>query len=461
MSEAILRFKKHCSACKKTYRRKHSCFARVRQISGIQSYLSGTSAEHQDLVSWAKAQFRELDVDTKTFLVNYLSEHHASIVNLTELCKHLMAASKVARQGSQLQILQLAEELLGPKLLNIKSELVHRKSIALRLQGNVHGSRNVIRAFLSSSGSQDLPDEDLAALHFSQATNLLYCFNFREAHSEIKKWVPDMSLPGRQGDLLWDQVFGIGRVFRGQGFLDDARKCFETCLDTTELSQPKRFLIISALADLYCELEYQNAEPRFLSQAGAMLEPEIQKLRLSRGTFKRSFRRLLLSLVEVRLRQGQINDAQELIWELLTIYMELKEPDIVDRLGHVRSLIALARVSPNPETALRAWTDVLAWNKFYNPDEQEVFTCGVVHLFLCITWYNIGNMEESIQSLYRALEVIREKPPQFLIPGIGTYLFHDVARQVKVLLHSGGLKLAKGSFDGVTFLRVCQMPKSS
>ncbi|KAI3338715.1 hypothetical protein F4824DRAFT_488434 [Ustulina deusta] len=313
---------------------------------------------------------------------------------------------------------------MSEAILRFKNELVHRKSVALRLQGNVHGSRNVIRAFLSSSGSQDLPDENLAALHFSQATNLSYCFNFREAHSEIKKW----------GDLLWDQVFGVGRVFRGQGFFDDARKCFETCLNTTELSQPKRFLIVSALADLYCELEYQNGETRFLSQAGAMLEPEIQKLRTSRGTFKRSFRRLLLSLVEVRLRQGLINDAQELIWELLTIYMELKEPDIVDRLGHVRSLIALARVSPNPGTALQVWTDVLAWNKFYNPEEQEVFTCGVVHLFLCITWYNIGNMEESIQSLYRALDVVREKPPQFLIPGIGTYLFHDVGRQVKVLI---------------------------
>ncbi|KAI0426283.1 hypothetical protein F5Y09DRAFT_319359 [Xylaria sp. FL1042] len=249
-----------------------------------------------------------------------------------------------------------------------------------------------------------------------------------------------MNPPGRQDHLLWDQVFCVGRVFRGQGRFDDARKCFETCLDTAGLSQPKHFLIVSALANLYCELEYQSAETRFLSQASGLLEPEIQRLRLGRGHYKRGFRRLLLSLVEVRLRQGLIDDAHNLIWELLAIYAEVKEPNVIDRLGHVRSLIALARVSPNPETALRGWMDVLAWNKFYNPEEQEVFTCGVVHLFLCITWHEIGNIEESTQSFYRALDVFSKKHPQFLIPGIGTYLFHDVSRQVQVLVHAGDLE---------------------
>ncbi|KAI1199474.1 hypothetical protein F5X97DRAFT_121797 [Nemania serpens] len=102
-------------------------------------------------------------------------------------------------------------------------------------------------------------------------------------------------------------------------------------------------------------------------------------------------------------------------------------------------LISLARMSLGLETTLHEWMDVLAWNKLYNPKEQEGFTCGVVHLFLCTTWHNIGNIKESTQSLYQALDVVSEKQPQSLIPGIVTYLFHDVSHQARVLVRSGDL----------------------
>ncbi|QSS60252.1 hypothetical protein I7I51_05049 [Histoplasma capsulatum] len=212
---------------------------------------------------------------------------------------------------------------------------------------------------------------------------------------------------------------------RGEGRFKEAKICFDTCLWTPGLRESKRFLVQSALADLYCELDYLQMEKQafYLSRAKAMVEPEIERLRLLSGQHLEGFRRLLLSLVEVKIRQGYYWDSDLLTRELITIYDNLREPDIVDRLGHVRALIAFARVAPSPEDALERWKDVLLWNRFYNPLEEEVFTCGVVYLFL---WFKLGDIDKSTECFQNAMQVIERKQRQFLIPGIGTYLFHDV-----------------------------------
>ena len=119
---------------------------------------------------------------------------------------------------------------------------------------------------------------------------------------------------------------------------------------------------------------------------------------------------MLLSFVEVKIRQGCYFDADLAARELLAMYGSMREPDIVDRFGHVRALIAFARVSPTSEDALKRWTDVLVWNRFYNPlEEEEVFTCGVVYLFLCIIWYMLGNSDKCIESFQNAMGVIEKK----------------------------------------------------
>ncbi|OAX84476.1 hypothetical protein ACJ72_01147 [Emergomyces africanus] len=102
-----------------------------------------------------------------------------------------------------------------------------------------------------------------------------------------------------------------------------------------------------------------------------MVELEIKRLRLSSGQHRKGFRRLLLSLMEGSEHSGPI--------------------------GYVRALIAFARFTPSPEDALKSWKDILLWNKFYNPLEEEVFTCDVIYLFLCITWYKLGDTDKSKQ----------------------------------------------------------------
>lgn len=364
----------------------------------------------------------------------------------TSLYTQLATAPKTITPASQIQSSQLGNLTIHPlERLNSEIEFIYRKSVALRLSGDNHGSQNIIRDFLSSLGPRDLSsNENLAALYISQATNHSYHFSFTEAHGELKKWTPDKNLPGRQKQLLWDQMLCIGRVVRGQGCFEAARTCFEQCLITPGISQSRRFLVKSSLADLFCELDYTTKSEKtpYLQQAAHLVEPDVQQFRSTSNHHQRGYRRLLLSLCEIKIIEHQYCDAESLVEELLDIYAKVHEPDIVDRLGHVRSLIAFARISPTPIIAIKRWKDVLAWNRRYNPGEEEVFTCGVVYLFLCLTWHSLGYMAESTENLQMAIKVLREKRPQFLIPGIGTYLFYDVNYQLRRLVDKGYLQLS-------------------
>ncbi|KFY28409.1 hypothetical protein V491_00478 [Pseudogymnoascus sp. VKM F-3775] len=316
--------------------------------------------------------------------------------------------------------------------LRQRAEITYKQSVLLRLKGNITDSVHIIKTFLLSLNNSELANGDLAALHLSQATNHAYCFNFEEAHREMKKWTPAPSLPGKEEHLLWDQVLCAGRILRGEGHFEEAKICFESCLRTPGLRQYKRLLVTAALADLYCELDGLGREGNaYLSRANIMVGLEIEKLKLASSQHLKGYRRLILSHVEIKIKQGCHGDAENLIRELLARFGSLREPDITDRLGHVRALIAFARVSTSVYDALRRWNDVLVWNRYYNPLEEEVFTCGVVYLFLCITSYNLGDIDQSIENFNKAERVIGGKGPQFLIPGVGTYLFHNVSSCVE------------------------------
>lgn len=278
--------------------------------------------------------------------------------------------------------------------------------------------------------SDTMANECLASLYLSQAANCICQFNFPQAHRELRRWVP-RNLPGHE-NLIWDQVFCIGRILRGEGNFEEAKVCFEQCLETPGLRRPKRLLAKSALADVYCELDCARDQLRYLlSRAKAMLESVIEQLRLSDSRHLKGYRRLLLSLAEVNLKQGHLHNVDLVARELLAIYPRLNGLDMVDRLGHVRALISFARISPTSEVAVNRWNDVLRHNRLYNPFEEEVFTCGVVYLCLSSAWDMAGNIVRSMECFHTALAVLKRKRRQFLIPGLGTYIFHNVWDQVQ------------------------------
>jgi tetratricopeptide (TPR) repeat protein len=363
-----------------------------------------------------------------------------------DVVKTLLAASRFGALGKRQHILSMAaKSMRDPGNIPLQAEIVHQQSVLLRLKGDTCGSKRQIQEFLNRlSPEPDLRSHFiLGLLHLSQATNLAYDFDFCQAHREAQKWEPPLNHMQRHMDVVWDQVYFAGRTLKGQGNFNEAKKYFECCLATDGLRESKRILVKSNLADLYGELDYLQrkgcnlnnseqcvaSEVSFLDNAEEMVKPEIECLKAS-GQHSKGFRRLLLALIEVEIRRCQFDNAAILITEILGIYSRLTEPDIIDRLGHVRALIARARISPLSEAEGR-WSDALNWNRRYNPLEEEVFTCGLVYLFICSIRFQLRNWDGSRAAFIHATEVINSKMPQFLIPGVGTYLFDSVRLQIK------------------------------
>ena len=54
-------------------------------------------------------------------------------------------------------------------------------------------------------------------------------------------------------------------------------------------------------------------------------------------------------------------------------------------------------------------------------------------MYVCLVRYKLGNIEGSKESLDRAQGVFERRKRQFLIPGVGTYLFDFIVEEVQIL----------------------------
>lgn len=169
----------------------------------------------------------------------------------------------------------------------------------------------------------------------------------------------------------------------------------------------------------YCKLNYIHQ-----NNGREIVQQELSCIRAC-GKPSQGLQRLLLSLIKIEIRQEHLNRAKCIISKLLGIYSKIAKPDINERVGHVRTLIARARISRLPK-AERNWNAALLQNRAYNPLEKEVFTYSVIYLLISSVRFQLENLDGSRVFFRRAIEVLCRKKPQFLMPGVGTYLLNSV-----------------------------------
>ena len=349
----------------------------------------------------------------------------------------VVAASKFGDMSNRKDLLKIAAKLHeDPELADTQAMIVHRQSVLLRLCKKTTESQGLIQQFLNRPFTRISPrlHSLLGLLHLSQAENWAYHFNHQQVYHEAQKWDPGDNPSVMQLYVLRTKLKVLGLSYIGEGLFEDAQAAFEGCLASMKPQDSERFLIKSHLADVSCEVEYlrrkEFAPPDavYLDEAEKILSTDIEHLRAS-GQYPRQLRRLLLSLVEVEIIRGRKSVAERLIEDLLAVYDTLAEHDINDQVGHVRALIAWARIS-EPSKAIVRWHTALCWNKIYNPSEDDVFTCGVIFLFISLAHFKFGNIDESQASFERAAEILSREQPQFLMPGVGTYLYDFVRREL-------------------------------
>jgi tetratricopeptide (TPR) repeat protein len=352
-----------------------------------------------------------------------------------ETIEALIAASKFGDMSNRKYLLSVAAELQkDPEQTDLRAMIVYRESVLLRFSKKISDSQRVIQRFLDRPVAVANPRLHalFGLLHLSQAENWAYEFNYRKVYEEAQKWEPGNSPTAMQLYVLRTKLSVLGQSYKGNGLFEDAKSAFEGCLAAMKPHDSERYLIKSNLADICCELDYLKRKKSripgaaYLEEAEKIVSPEIERIR---GRSSRHFRRLLLSLAEIEILRGRHSVAESLIKELLAIYSKLTEHDTNDQVGHVRALIAWARISAPSEAVVR-WHNACHWNKIYNPSEEDVFTCGVIYLFISLAYFKLGNADESWASFNRAAEIVSRKKVQFLIPGVGTYLYDFAWREL-------------------------------
>ncbi|KAI0403466.1 hypothetical protein F4802DRAFT_290507 [Xylaria palmicola] len=402
--------------------------------------------QQQRTMRWVRDQVRKLLLGTSrpafvSFLDYILDNFRESTVMTAfrvDLAEVLLDAVKNVPVADRMCLLDATTRALnGSGMLRLRARLAYQKSVALRLTGDLPGSEREVLEFFRREGSQHELDglscAQLGWLHLSSANNHLYQSNFSRAHEEAKKLQLAGDVSGPQFELLWDQIYCVGRIMRGEGRFENAKMCFESCLQTvTDISKSKLTVARSALGDVYCELDYscrQNMDsqlpPLHLKRARELVDSDIEA---RRGPSTKSLRRLLLSLSEIEIREGRLTHAKSILQELLVTYSALCEPDIVDRLGHVRAHIALARITSHSEAETH-WREALRLNTFYSPDEEEVYTCGVIYLCLSHIRYVCGDSSLAADMFNHGMDIVSKKRPNHLIPGIATYIFDKICQK--------------------------------
>ncbi|KZL78865.1 hypothetical protein CI238_13193 [Colletotrichum incanum] len=384
-----------------------------------------------ELGSWPEEQVTALlrgpQYNTFSVILRQLSrlykETGRKIPCSARLIEALVTVSKSGPPVDRMQLLDTAAEMLTDSAsASTWATVVHQRSIVLRLLGDPLRSEQEILMCLKRLPK--LPDHLLRSLQLSLANNLIYQLKYTDANRIARGIQISQTFHTDQVQTLWDQIYCVGRIMRGQGDFESAKTCFERCSETHDIRTSKKIIIQSALADLYCELDYisRDKQRHYLLRARLSLEPALE---LAGVTNSKSRRRLLLSLSEVCLREGRVFEARETLKELLSHYGDVKSFDVVDRLGHVRSYIALARTYP-PGQAETYWREALRLNAEYNPSEEEVFTCAIIYLHLSWLDHCSGKMEEAQNMYAYAQKILCKRRPEYLLPGVGTYVFDDI-----------------------------------
>jgi len=349
----------------------------------------------------------------------------------------LVAASEFGGMSNRRYLLSIAAELQkDPKQTDLRAMVVYRESVLLRFSKKISDSQRAIQQFFDRPFALATPKLHclIGLLHLSQAENWAYQFNYQKMCEEAQKWEPGDNPTAMQLYVLRTKLSVLGQLYKGGGLFEDAKSAFEGCLTAMKPQDSKRYLIKSNLANVYCELDYLKrkesviSDAVYLEEAEKIVSTEIEHLR-TRGRSSKPSRRLLFSLIEIQILRGRYNVAERLIEELLAIYNRLAERDANDQVGHVRACIAWARISA-PSKAIVHWHTAYYWNKVYNPSEEDVFTCSVIYLFISLTHFKLGDKHKSRASFDRALEIIRKKKPQYLMPGVGTYLYSFARREL-------------------------------
>jgi tetratricopeptide (TPR) repeat protein len=308
---------------------------------------------------------------------------------------------------------------------HLRIAIAYQRSISLRFKGDHDQSDAVMRDISKnvSVGSSDIRVHcAYGRLQLSRTENAIMREEFDKANSYLASWeVKNPSPSGLELKVVRLKITVLGRLSRYEGNFHHACHCLQECLKFIP-ENTSRYHIMHHLADVYCEL---NAP----EQAEELVQAEVQRLRASGKQRSRNFRRLALPLAEAYTKQKRGKEAGSLFGELNQLFQRMDSLDVSDQLGHVRSMIGLARINHHEgrwSEARNILETALCLTEKYKTFIKGGFYTGFIYLFLSVISFQLGDDSTALNSLELANRIGDRRAKQYFIPGLGTYFMRDL-----------------------------------
>ncbi|KAF4447983.1 hypothetical protein F53441_8574 [Fusarium austroafricanum] len=300
-------------------------------------------------------------------------------------------------------------------------------SIISRIDGNFQRSESLIVEFLAADYDGNTRSDNAlrGRLHISNIENKIHRYD-KDVASTIYNWTGIHPLSTFEIEVTRRLQGVAAKFFHSIGDFKTTRASLEQHLwlnSTMPIRPNTKLLIVTRLAEIHCELlEYEKALQ--------IIQAELEGMSARKG---RPFRRLSMVRAEGYIGLGQLEDAESVLQELISV-----EPpeldDLNDQVLRVRRLILSARISHerlNFSEALQAWQ--LVGQTIENLSifkSRHGWVTAIVHLSMAHAQIALGNEDVAKQSWDAAVEVAMRERFEYVFPVLATSWLQKIVGEI-------------------------------
>ena len=267
----------------------------------------------------------------------------------------------------------------------------------------------------------------------SHSENLILNDQLEVARRELLAWQPlNPAAPSAIECLvLRNRNTTLGRILRDLGNFNGALTYFEELLKDALLDRHYEHtgqlrVILSNIADLYCELERAN-------DAATIVESELSFMARKGVENIGSGRRLQLCLAEAYIKQARFKEAEETLIGLQAVIEDIPEPDLINKSYLYRIFYGLARLAHlnlETEQAIEYWRKALeagikcGWKTGY---PMNILRYSLAHAL-----YKQGDIKQSSEQLDIANANLDADDIKYWTVGLSTYWYRYVKGQFRM-----------------------------
>lgn len=366
-----------------------------------------------------------------------------------QLVPCLLAASRFLDRAWKQACIERAKSLMNEFVDRFLSALVAQRETAIvRLCGSREASQKILEDFIHKAvlhetvegsyrddcnGAGSRWNAQRGELVVAYAENLIQEDELEAAERELRAWEPlNQGSPAMMECLVMrSRNSNLGRILRDRGEFEESLYYFESLhrdslLDLHYDHTGHRRIILSNMADLYCELGRASEVPE-------LLRPELEHIGGTKYPNTNSARRLQICLAEAYICLGQREEARTTLCSVRDVLEALTEPDMLARTALFRVWYGLARLAHTNADFAEARA---CWAKAITAGKDCKWSAGypmnVLRYSLAHALFELGDFAEAAENLESAVSSLRTEGTKFWTVGVCTYWYKDVQERIRV-----------------------------